>query len=122
GTHSSSIVPSSGNGHSYHPEARQPKGALPWAASSSPPGSGNGRGNGEFRSGCLSSGGDGTGAKEQLTAAGNPEQESVTTLETEPEIGVTVIFEPVELPGLSCKADGEASSKMEAEAPAQLGL
>jgi glycosyltransferase involved in cell wall biosynthesis len=63
GTHSSSIAPSSGNGHSHHPEAWQPKGALPWAASSPPPGCGNGRGNGEFRSGSLSSGANGTGRK-----------------------------------------------------------
>jgi glycosyltransferase involved in cell wall biosynthesis len=61
GAHSSSLAPSSGNGHTHRAEAWQPKSVLPWDSRSLL--ANNGHGNGEVRADGLTSGGNGTGRK-----------------------------------------------------------
>jgi glycosyltransferase involved in cell wall biosynthesis len=72
-----SRAPSSGNGngHTHNAEARQPKSVSQWAPAGLPPSilhRGNRRGNGEFGTDDLSSGGNGTGHKGAAHADGQP--------------------------------------------------
>src|SRR5947208_1251772 len=72
-----SRAPSSGNGngHTHNAEAGQPKSVSQWAPASLPPSilhRGNRRGNGEFGTDDLSSGGNGTGHKGAAHADGQP--------------------------------------------------
>ena len=72
GSHSSFLAPSSGNGHSHHAQAGQPKSVVPRPSPSSIVHRGNGRGNGEFRTDSLSSRGNGTGLKRATDTNGQP--------------------------------------------------
>src|SRR2546430_15887966 len=72
-----SRAPSSGNGngHTHNAEAGQPKSVSQWGPAGLPPSilhRGNRRGNGEFGTDDLSSGGNGTGHKGAAHADGQP--------------------------------------------------